>query len=202
VEETYRDPLGLGVVAGVLLKTPAMNILVLGAYWMTKPTTAEAEDKNSLWMRAKRRLQQAKLNLSPLQYVKSCSEDFLVLARKNNWRVIYAGDLNSGYQKDEGQRRDCEPWASRFDLRNLPLEYTQKKQLAPIVTRFASDGSGRAIDHILTDLPSRCDCIVNPRLNPTLAETMSDHLPLIVTLCNLNLKVKPAYVPTPHRPVD
>jgi len=31
VELTFRDPLGLGVVAGVLLKTPAMNILVVGA---------------------------------------------------------------------------------------------------------------------------------------------------------------------------
>ena len=203
MRKTFHDPLGLGVVGAVLLETPNIHILVIGAYWMTRPSCKETEDRNSLWMRAKRRIQQAKLNLSPLQYVKSASEELLLRANMNGWRVIYAGDLNSGYKQDIGQHRDCEPWASRFDLRNLPFEYIDRKRLAPIITRFAQDGSGRAIDHILTDLPTDFACTVNPRLRPTLAETLSDHLPLVITLRGANpLSVKPAYVPEPPRPVD
>jgi hypothetical protein len=143
VEKTFRDPLGLGVVGAVLIKTSGVCILAIGVYWMTKPTTQEADDKNSRWMRAKWKLQQAKLNLSPLAYVKSVSEDFLIRARINGWKVIYAGDMNSGYGTDAGQHHDCEPWTSRFDLRNLPFEYIRKNKLTPIVTRYNNDGSGR-----------------------------------------------------------
>jgi hypothetical protein len=69
-------------------------------------------------MRAERRIKRAKFNLSPLKYVKSASEDLLTQASWNNWRVIYAGDLNSRYNKDKGQHHDCATyrWSTFGDI--------------------------------------------------------------------------------------
>ena len=123
VQFRYFDPLRMGVVGAVRLSFLAYEVLVIGAYWMPKPTSADSQMRNSLWYRLERMLAASRLNITPLQYVQHSIDDMLLLAHANNWRVIFSADFNGGCQASEGIYKDIRPWADERHLNNLPFQY-------------------------------------------------------------------------------
>jgi hypothetical protein len=197
VQYRYFDPLRMGVVGAVRLSFLAYEMLVIGAYWMPKPTSADSQMRNSLWYWLERTLAASRLHITPLQYVQQSIDDMLLLAHANSWRVIFSADFNGGYRSSEGVYKDIKPWADERHLNNLPFVYHSERS-----ERLPTHNNA-CIDHVLSWLPGyKYRPFQLSKADLSLIETISDHQPLIVDFCGPPLHRAAPYLPPHTRHVD
>ena len=200
VAEKFYDPLRFGVVGAVRLDFSSAKILIIGAYWMPKPTSQDSHLRNSLWFRLERALAASKFQLTPLEYVQRSIEDLLELAYMKGWKVICTADFNGGYGHDSGVYKDVKPWLDDHFLDNLPHSYAMKRpgdsNLSDLTTRGAV-----SLDYITTNLPG---FTYQPFRSSSLQhiDTISDHKPIFADFHGPSLRTKPVYRPPQHSHLD
>ncbi len=79
----------MGVAAAVDLAFPGEHLFVVATYWTTIADGEQNESKNSLWQRIRRQLISAGSKLSPLEYIRLQVEEWIALAKSNNWTILF-----------------------------------------------------------------------------------------------------------------